>query len=616
MRQVVDRDGEGAAGAVTPDDPRSDDRTRWLLLALIAVLVLPLAVAAVALRTPRWHPVLDLAMTELRLRDVFTSHTPLIGLPGRIGRFPEQGSHPGPMSFYALWPTWKVLGASAWGMQVGALVLNALCVGATVLIANRRGGLRLAITLSALLVLLLNGYGIATLAEPWNPYMPLLWWVVTLLAVWSVVCGDVVLLPVAVVSASMAAQTHVPYLGLCLGVGAVAVGALVVQWRRGEHRREIRRWGAIAVALVALLWSPLLVDQATKEPGNLSMLWEHFTSPPTEEGPPVGVGEGVELALRHLDLTALFTGEGDSLGSLARASGDAGGSVLPGVAVLAVWLAAALVAWRRRYDVLNRLNVVVGTALLLGVYSMSRIFGKVWYYLMLWSWGTAMLLVLSVGWTIARLLPSDAFRRGATAALAGVALVGSALLSVEAARAEPPAPQLSEVLGVVLPDVTAALDRDLRYLVTWDDSFYIGSQGYGLVSELDRRGFDVGVLDPWRVPVTHHRVFTHDEVDMEVHLAVGGFVERWRAVDGARELAWHDPRSPAERAEYDRLHDLAAEELRATGHEDVVPLLDDNLFGASLVAGLPDAARAHIEAMLELGSPGAVFLIEPGTTLG
>ena len=248
MRQVVDRDGEGAAGAVTADGPRSGDRTRWILLALIAVLVLPLVVAAVALRTPRWYPVLDLAMTELRLRDVFTSHTPLIGLPGRIGRFPEQGSHPGPMSFYALWPTWKLFGSSAWGMQVGALVLNAVCVSAAVVIANRRGGLRLAVAVAALLALLLNGYGISTLAEPWNPYMPLLWWVVTLLAVWSVLCGDVVLLPVAVVAASMAAQTHVPYLGLCLGVGAVAVVSLVLQWRRGERRPEIRRWGLVALA--------------------------------------------------------------------------------------------------------------------------------------------------------------------------------------------------------------------------------------------------------------------------------------------------------------------------------------------------------------------------------
>jgi hypothetical protein len=81
---------------------------------VVAAIVVPLAIAAVSLRRPVWFPALDLAMTELRLRDVFTSHTPLIGLPGRIGRFPDQGSHPGPMSFYALWPAWKLLGSSSW----------------------------------------------------------------------------------------------------------------------------------------------------------------------------------------------------------------------------------------------------------------------------------------------------------------------------------------------------------------------------------------------------------------------------------------------------------------------------------------------------------------------
>lgn len=588
---------------------------RWSLAALCGLLVAPLAVAAVALRTPRWYPVLDLAMTELRLRDVFTAHTPLIGLPGRIGSFPEQGSHPGPMSFYALWPAWKVLGSSAWGMQVGTLVLNAVAASTAVVIANRRGGLRLAIAVTAVLALLMAGYGIATLAEPWNPYLPLLWWIVTLLAVWSVLCADVAMLPVAVMAASMAAQTHVPYLGLCVGMGAIAVVAVVLQWRRGEGRRPIRRWGAVAAALVVVLWSPLVVDQLTKEPGNLSMLWDHFTSPPASEGSSVGFGKGIELALRHVDATALIRGDGDSLGSLARSSGDAGGSMVPGVAVLAVWTVAAAWAWRRRHVGLTRLNVVVGAALLLGVFSISRIFGKVWYYLMLWAWGTAALLALSVAWTVALVLPRRFVERTGPALGGVVAVIAAAVLSVQAADADPPAPQLSEVLAHVVPDVAAAVDHDDRYLVTWDDSFYIGSQGYGLVSDLERLGFDVGVLDPWRVPVTHHRVYGADEVDAEIHLAVGGFVARWRAVPEARELSWYDPRTPGERDEYDALRQQVITELRRVRLDGDVALVDANLFGLSLDGRLPNETREHVERMLELGSPAAVFLVEPGTVL-
>src|SRR5688500_12071061 len=160
MRQVVDRDGEGAAGAVTPDGPRSVDRTRWLLLALIAILVLPLAVAAVALRTPRWHPVLDLAMTELRLRDVFTSHTPLIGLPGRIGRFPEQGSHPGPMSFYLLAPVYRLFGASSYGLELAMITLDVIAIALVLWLAQRRGGTALVLVLGGVIAVMTFGYAL------------------------------------------------------------------------------------------------------------------------------------------------------------------------------------------------------------------------------------------------------------------------------------------------------------------------------------------------------------------------------------------------------------------------------------------------------------------------
>ena len=590
-------------------------RPRWILALLIAVLVLPLAVAAVALRQPTWFPVLDLAMTELRLRDVFTSHSPLIGLPGRIGRFPEQGSHPGPMSFYALWPTWKLLGSTAWGMQVGALLLNGVAAATAVLIAFRRGGLRLAIAVTALLALLMSGYGISTLAEPWNPYLPLLWWLVTMLAVWSVLADDVAMLPIAVVAASMAAQTHVPYLGLCLGMGALAIGALAWQSRGSLDRARIIRWGSMSLVLAVVLWSPLVVDQATEHPGNLSMLYDHFTSPPEEEGRPVGLTRGIELQLQHLNVGDFLYERGGSLGSLAKSSGDAGGAIVPGAVVLVVWLVSAAIAWRKRHALLTRLNIVVATGLLVGVFSMSRIFGKVWYYLMLWSWGTVALLALSVGWTVCVLLDRPKLEGVGLTALVAAAVLSSSVLVVDAADADPPAPQLSEVLANVVPATARALDKNQRYLVTWDDSFYIGSQGYGLVSDLERRGFHVGVPNTWRVPVTQHRVFDIADVDAEVHLAVGRFVDLWRSVPSAQEVAFDDPRSPSERREYAQLREDVIHDLMVAGLRDDIELVDGNLFGLSLDERLTRRTRRSIEQMLDLGSPGAVFLVPPGTTI-
>ena len=609
MRPVVSRD-DGAGALQARRHPR------WLVPVLLAVVTAPLVVAAVALRRPPWYPVLDHAMAELRLHDVFTRHTPLIGLPGRIGRFPDQGSHPGPLSFYALWPTWKLLGSSPWAMQAGALVLNAVAASAAVLVALRRGGARLAITVTALLALLMGGYGIETLAEPWNPYLPLLWWVLALLCVWSVLDGDLPLLPVGVFAASIAAQTHVPYLGLCLGMSAVVAAGLVQRWRRDDDRRALARWSLVAVALGALLWSPLVVEQATDERGNLTMLWRHFTSPPDEEGEPIGLGEGIELQLRHLDVTAFVRDQGDSLGSLARSSGDAGGSARAGTVVLVVWLAAAAVAWRRRVATLNRLNAIIAAALLLGAFSMSRIFGKVWYYLMLWSWGTVTMLVLSVLATVALVHGRPERTRVGVGVLAAAGLLSAGLLTVQAASADPPAPQLSAALADVVPRTAARLDRDDTYLVTWDDSFYIGSQGMGLVSALDRLGFDVGASDTWRVPLTEHRVVDAADADLQIELAVGtDFVARWRALAPDAEVAAADPRSAREVAEYDELRASVIDELTAAGLVDDVALVDGNLFGLSLHPRLDDGTRDDVERMLELGAPLAVFLVPVGTLL-
>jgi hypothetical protein len=86
-------------------------------------------------------------------------------------------------------------------------------------------------------------------------------------------------------------------------------------------------------------------------------------------------------------------------------------------------------------------------------------------------------------------------------------------------------------------------------------------------------------------------------------------------VPDAREVAYADPRTAKQRDEYERLRRTVADDLVAADLDDLVPLLDGNLFGASLDPRLSDDAREGIERMLELGSPGAVFLVPPGLPL-
>ena len=612
---------------------RLERRRRWPVVAGLAALVgLPLVVAVVTLRRPHWYPVLDLAMTELRLRDVGTRHTPLIGLPGRIGpSLAEQGSHPGPLSFYLLAVPYRLGGSSAWAMQAGTVLLNMAAIATALWLATRRGGTRLAVAVSAVAALLVSGYGVAALAEPWNPYLPLMWWVVLLLAVWSVACDDVAMLPVAVFAGTLCAQTHVPYLGLAAGMGVIAAVLAALAWRRAPRgspgRRRVLGWGAAALALAAVLWAPPVIDQVINEPGNLRRIYDHLATP-TET--PVGLGRGVELALIHLNVAHFVTGDSGASGSLVDASSDPNGSIVPGLVVLALWAVAAATAVRLRHRALIGLHAVVAAALVLGALSMSRIFGKVWFYLMQWAWGVAALLLLAVGWTAwaalrPHLSPEGArrLRSVVTAGLLAVTVVSSAVATVEAADVDPPAANLSSTLGALLPPTIEALERgegaatgrDGRYVVTWSDAFYFGSQGYGLVSELERAGFDASAAPPWHVPITDHRVLEPADATAVVHMATGLFVDQWRAVPGAVEVAYVEPRSPAELAEFNRLRGEVIAELRSEGLDDIVPVVDGNLFGASIDERVSREAQRRMARMLELGEPTAIFIAPPGATL-
>ena len=115
------------------------------------------------------------------------------------------------------------------------------------------------------------------------------------------------------------------------------------------------------------------------------------------------------------------------------------------------------------------------------------------------------------------------------------------------------------------------MGRDGRYVVQWNDAYFFGSQGFALVNELERAGFDVGMYEPWHVPVTQHRVIPFDETTAELVMATGGFVDQWRADDRVVEIASFDPRTDAEREQFEALRDDLIAELEANGLDDLVP---------------------------------------------
>lgn len=590
---------------------------------LWALAVAPLVVALAAISSPRWFPIADLAQTELRVRDVGTSNTPIIGLAGRIGEFQDPGSHPGPLSFWLLAPVYRLFGGSSFGLATSVVVLHATAMALALWIAARRGGVHLVAAVGAGQVLLVHSFGAQLYFEPWNPYLPVSWWLVFLLAVWSVADDDLPMLPIAVGAGSMCAQTHLPYLGLVGGFGAFVGVVLVValrSQRRGPDRAGLarsRRWVLASAVLGAALWTPTVIDQVAGT-GNLTKIVESFTGETDE--PAVGLVRGGQQVLHTLDPLWLVRGTDPS-----GASFETGWNLTAALLVVA-WAGSMAVAWRIGHRRLFRLHVVLTISLVLGLVSASRIYGVLWHYLFLWLGAISMLMVVATAWTLlsaarGRVAPTVRRRVGTMVlpTVALVALAASVAASVDNLDAEPARADLGGVLGDLSADTVASLDsgellgggRDGRYLVRWADPVTIGSQGIGLLNELDRAGFDVGVDESFGVGATRHRVLDTADATALVQLATGSAIPAWEARDDATRVAYVDRRTDAQRAEFDRLEASVGERLLAIGRDDLAAEWEANLFTASLDTDVPDDVRDDMIRVLDLGVPAAVYLAPP-----
>jgi hypothetical protein len=634
----------GRLGRIVPVPAAGRWRTALVVGGLTLVVAVPLLIAICVLRQPDIASVSDTAQIELRVRDVGLSHPPVVGLPGRIRGFDAGGSHPGPLSFYALAPVYRLLGADGWSLLASVAVLSTVAAAVSIWIGYRRGGWRFALAVAGGLTWLVLSYGPWRMVSAWNPDMPLMWWFVLLLAVWSVLCGDLVLLPVAVLAGSFCAQTHVPYMALVGGLFAVLAVWLAVGWRRSdaEDRRRILRWSAVGGGLVLVLWLPPLVEQLAEHPGNLAIIVENFRDPYDEQ---ISVGDAAEVWAQQLDITGLLRSSYEA--DLWRPVGATG----RGVVCLVAWGACAVVAVRRdRRSALTRLHLLVGITLVFGLVATSRIFGPVWPYLTRWAWGTTALMTIAIGWTLltsgrppwlpfARrgldAPPDDAdpppdaaapsglavtpvrAPRVAGAVLALVAVLGGGLLANNAAHAETSDQPVSVQMARLAAATSSALRDDpagcgdaCHYVVSWEDPEQGGAQGFGMVVALEGRGFDARTIPEFTLMVRRHRAIDPDDADAGIHVAIGAeAIMRARAEPDATEIAYDDPREDSDRA---LRSDLAAT-LEAEGYDDLAEQVRDE--PPARIAG-QDEMSLDLQGLLYLWdvgyqAPAAVFLVIP-----
>ena len=110
-------------------------RERGIRLAAAFVLLLPVIVALVTLIGRPWHPTDDLAIVDLRVRDVFSMHTPLTGLYSRPG-----WNHPGPAMFWMIGVISELTAHARRGRtRIGGTIFQGVALVWLVWVASSRG---------------------------------------------------------------------------------------------------------------------------------------------------------------------------------------------------------------------------------------------------------------------------------------------------------------------------------------------------------------------------------------------------------------------------------------------------------------------------------------------
>jgi hypothetical protein len=301
-----------------------------------------------------WVATSDNSVIALRSLDVLTTHGPLVGQATRVG---VGVFDLGPLEYWLLAlpvrldATHGVLwGATLWCMVSASLVVEA---------AWAVGGVYPALAAGAVVLGVTAWIPALTMMSCWNPWLGLMFFIAALAAGWAAMSGRRGWWAVAVVSASIAAQSH-----LMFAIAAVGVVVLVFAVGLADTVRAKAgyRWAIAGLIAVSACWSAPLVQQFTAKPGNMTALF----SPHGPPAPKAGVAFGLKAISAAIQPPAYWWQGMDSLGKLSNVweRPAIGGYIA--FAIIAVSLVAATVWLRsRRAAGLAALSLVLAGAALI-----------------------------------------------------------------------------------------------------------------------------------------------------------------------------------------------------------------------------------------------------------
>jgi hypothetical protein len=411
-------------------------------------------------------------------------------------------NHPGPLLFYALLPVYKLSQSHTFGLNAGALVINlvSLIVAASTVTRWARPATACAILMAiGLFVFRVDSI---ILISYWNPHIIVLPLAAFVLLCAAVCAGHPAALPAAIAAGSFLTQTHVALVPVVAALVLVSLVGLFATRRLDSESMRVRpicRSIVASLCVLVVLWSLPLIEEATRQPGNLTKLLRFFTE--SYESQPWFIttsawGDSIAaLLVRPIEVPG---------GAQLRTTGDYRWIVLSSVQVL-ILIAGAWDARRRGDSFLFAVSVIGAAASAISLWSISRIRYFVGDYMVFWvvivgalNWGSVGAIVMT--WCHARLPQLGRAPRGvaATAAMVLITAVairaGARLWTYTRVPQEGPA----KTVAVLTPDLQRRLRnsaKTMRPLVCISRSVW--AEGAGVVAGLYKEGITLSIEPQW-----------------------------------------------------------------------------------------------------------------------
>jgi hypothetical protein len=395
------------------------------------------------------------------------------------------------MMFYVLAPMHVLAGDTGLGIDAGAIIVNVGSLACIWWMLRRRRDIAAPYLASAAILFAIYLARMPSLvSSPWNPHLCVLPFTALLVLSAAAATGDLFTLPLVAAAASFVAQSHAGYVPVVLALLAVVgVSAL---WRAvvdPARRVATVLWSLFALELLQLLWTPVLIEQFTARPGNLTAMWRFFAedSAPQAWSAALRNWSGMLLSVFRPDLQVPLGVPYDGPASAW--------AVVAALLLAAVPAGVAVRDWRRGgRDLPCAITLLSALAALVAAWSASRVRGPLGDYQLFWLSTVGIFDAAALTAFVGARWKVELMRATRMATAGGIVVVGLALMlgvaDLRRSASGADRPEAEQVIAFLAPRAIQALPStgNRRPAIRLDDNMF--TAGTGLVLQFARARVD------------------------------------------------------------------------------------------------------------------------------